>query len=104
MQIESKESKVLDLLNSLGSDSIEVARNLRTQKIKGIPYDAHSCPVATFLKSKFPGWKITTFRTITGYNGKIPPSEWTIFTIPTPPAVYKFMVAFDKGQFPDLIA
>ena len=85
-------------LKMLGDNADAVAATLGRLGIKGHPLRMDVCPVAEFLKLRFPGH---TFE-VSGRSIRTP--DMKPFGIHTPVAVEEFVAGFDHGQWPELFA
>lgn len=85
------------------AEAAAVADKLRTAGVTGVPGTASSCPVARYL-TKRTGQEIYVDPRISGYGPKSDPALWHTDDddLPTPAAVAAFVIAFDKGAYPEL--
>lgn len=86
--------QVRDFLRRLGKTPEEVAKKLAKRGFKGRRQRHYYCPVAKALKARF-GEGCSMRRDAAALPGMV---------VEAPEAVKGFVLAFDKGQFPDLVA
>lgn len=92
------------LLDQLGSTPETVARSLQRAGVQGYPFLGAHCPIARYLHAVVgvePGvGKVKIGLCRATINA---PHWWCPISISLPPAVRLFVLAFDRGQFPELL-
>ena len=87
-------------LEALGSDPAAIAAALQERGITGRPISDRHCPIAHYLHDQAPAyqWSVVSHNAI-GYSRTYERVE-----IVFPPAVTAFIHAFDREDYPALIA
>jgi hypothetical protein len=96
--------QTLDLLGELGEDVETVVNRLGTAGVHGTPTNAENCAVAVYLRAVMTG--DPRVRTVSVGNTSVmvsPPQGWRrSVAVSLPPAVRRFIEAFDERRFPQL--
>lgn len=89
-------SEITDALRQLGDNADDVALTLGRLGFTGHPLRCDVCPVANYLAATFPGhwFEVTPMRVQIDGEGR---AETTF-------GVFDFMLGFDLGQYPHLVA
>lgn len=85
-----------EALSWLGGTVEEVAEGLRARGIKGEVESSVACPLANYLEEWWDDIWVTEEEAGRGFRLKN--------TVPLPDPCYDFVMQFDSGAFPDLIA
>jgi len=92
------QTKVKDLLKSLGTGPNKIADYLKEMKIKGYRTDSDRCPITKLIRKKFQNLK--------NVGSDSETIEFILrgedCVVQTPKAVSKFMNKFDNGDYPEL--
>ncbi len=92
------------LLDQLGSTPETVARSLQRAGVQGYPYLGAHCPIARYLHAVVgvePGIrKVKIGLSRATINA---PHWWWPISVSLPSPIRLFVLAFDRGQFPELI-
>lgn len=90
--------KLKSVLKLLGRGRNQIAKSLEEKKIQGFTLHGSLCPVAQYLKKKFPGYNVCAeAETISLVNSK------STISVKTPFCVRSFMDYFDSGRYPSLL-
>ena len=81
-------------LDSLGSTPEKIAATLGKGGYKGEQDRYDTCPIAAFLTKEYPGEEVSVDKGKVTVNG---------VDVKTPKPIARFVVAFDKGKYPDLV-
>ena len=93
---DASPSDPLEALSWLGETVEEVAEGLRARGIKGERWEPSACPLAIYLQLWYPTACVAMG---TAWEKSDLGMNWTC-----PPGAEEFEIAFDDGNFPDLIA
>jgi hypothetical protein len=92
------QTKVKDLLKSLGTGPNKIADSLKEMKIKGYRSESDQCPITKLIRKQFKNLK--------GICSTSDAIEFTLrgedCVVQIPKAVGKFMDKFDNGDYPEL--
>lgn len=100
--------QVREALEDLGMTADEVANRLTQMGVTGNVEQAMSCPVANYLKKKFPeAQRACVFIQATVTVGEFDPgypddSQGKQYWTHTPRPVFEFIKEFDAGMYPQL--
>lgn len=92
--------RIIELLASLGKTAEEVAAKLLSLGFKGRLNSCLRCPIANFLYAQGLGFIIE----VTGISIYINGNWYPVMSDDRLEGVRKFIVNFDYGQFPELVA
>jgi hypothetical protein len=87
--------KAIALLSQLGRTADEVAAGLRAAGVRGRPRESACCPLAVFLRGRFPGRELsvgTTHVLLDSHAYEVMPE-----------GCRDFVLALDHGRYPDLL-
>lgn len=91
-------------LAELGCTANEIADHLSALGITGVQEGATDCPIAGYLRQRFPGWQVG----VCEEKAHISPAGVAIWVlapvdVDLPEAVRWFIERFDRGAYPHLI-
>jgi len=93
------------VLGSLGGDSPDVARHLRSAGVQGTPGDPRDCAIAVYLSAVVtadPG--VRTIKVTTDSVVVSPARRWQLpVVVGLSEALRTFVAGFDRRAYPDLI-
>jgi hypothetical protein len=89
------------ILQALGDNAEDVAHLLQYGGWRGLPHDVNSCPVALYLRTVVTD---VTDAAVSSEQAKIHTIDGTEIAVELTPALAGFVLAFDLGAYPGLIA
>jgi len=89
------------VLQALGDNAEDVAHLLQYGGWRGLPHDVNSCPIALYLRTVVTD---VTDAAVSSEQAKIHTADGTEITVELTPALAGFVLAFDLGAYPRLIA
>jgi len=96
--VKEMQTKVKDLLKSLGTGPNKIAESLKEMKVKGYRSYSDRCPITKLIRKQFKNLKNIYSDTETiAFELRNEECEVQI-----PKAVGKFMNKFDNGDYPEL--
>jgi hypothetical protein len=95
--------QVTRLFNELGTTADEVAVNLNTKGIKGIPNVGCSCPISNYLAACLHERIHATKYQLLPIDPVTKNADWRSWQIQLPDAVVQFIRNFDRGLYPEMI-
>ncbi|PRY17626.1 hypothetical protein [Pseudosporangium ferrugineum] len=97
---DSTRRRVTTALRSLGSTADGVADTLEAGGWRGLRHDAGACPVSLYLTAVVAG---TRGAAVGSDQATVHPLDGPDAEVDLPLAVADFVVAFDRGAYPDLV-
>lgn len=91
----TKVEKLSNILKSLGKTSKQVAQYLQNENIKGEKGCGESCPIAQYLKRKYPKCK----KTLVYDDTIMVVYESDTIKVEMPKVIGKFVESFDEGAY-----
>lgn len=98
---DNAHSRLAMILQALGDNAEDVAHLLQYGGWRGLPHNATSCPVALFLRTVVPD---VTDAAVGSDQATVHTADGAQIEIDLPDAVAGFVLAFDIGAYPGLIA
>lgn len=96
-------AQVTAFLADLGSTGAEVAIKLASERVQGVPGDAHDCAVANYLHAVLGAdCRVRSIRVTNGRVGVLRSRRRPIWVL-LPDPVRAFIARFDEGAFPLLV-
>jgi len=82
------------------TEPADITARLVTLGVTGKRVKACECPIAVFLRAKFPGWHFSlTSRLVTVWD------RWNFhYRMELPPALRVWIAQFDNGLYPEVVA
>ena len=98
---DNAQSRLAMILDALGDNAEDVAHLLQYGGWRGLPHNANSCPVALYLRTVVPG---VVDAVVGPEHATVRTTDGTQIEIDLTAAVAGFVLAFDIGAYPGLIA
>ena len=97
----SAQHRLAMVLNALGDHAEDIAHLLQFGGWRGLPHDAHACPIALYLRTA-----VTDVTEAAVGSGKaiIRTTDGSRVEVELTPAAAGFVLAFDIGAYPALVA
>lgn len=89
------------VLNALGDNAEDIAHLLQYGGWRGLPHDVNSCPIALYLRTVVTD---VTDAAVSSEQAKVHTADGADITIELTAAQAGFVLAFDLGVYPGLIA
>jgi hypothetical protein len=89
------------VLNALGDNAEDIAHLLQYGGWRGLPHDVNTCPIALYLRTVVTD---VTDAAVSSEQAKIHTTDGTEIAVELTPALAGFVLAFDLGVYPGLIA
>jgi hypothetical protein len=98
--------EIESFLGGLGENADDVAASLRKQGVQGQPQDKAQCAIARYLGAVVGAERrVRNISVGTSELSVSGPHWWSAkLVIEVPPAIQQFIRAFDRYQYPDLVA
>jgi hypothetical protein len=93
---KSNNTRLRNVLNSLGDNSEAIARKLRAMKISGIPCQLDACPIANVVRQELGGSIVYADQDSVDI---LDLNENYVASVVPPPGVISFMYDFDVGRY-----
>jgi hypothetical protein len=98
---DNAERRIVMVLQALGDNAEDVAHLLQYGGWRGLPHDTHACPVALYLRTVMTD---VTDAAVSSEQAKVHTADGADIAVELSPAVAGFVLAFDIGAYPGLIA
>ena len=98
---ENAQLRLAMILQALGDNAEDIAHLLQYGGWRGLPNDVHSCPVALYLRTVVTD---VTDASVSSEEAKIHTADGSDVAVDLTPAVAGFVLAFDLGVYPGLVA
>lgn len=85
------------IIVGLGDTPDRIAKTLREKGIKGVRHERCDCPIARYVRHVAGGGLYS----VSVHNSSVH-HEHNRWSLPLPPAVDRFVRAFDGGKYPEL--
>jgi len=99
LTIEDVEAKLTRLVADLPDRAEDLAAWLAVQGCQGHPGNTYACPMAVLFRRTF--GDLTVVVTADSAMVRVEPHRWA--RVPLPLAASRFVFAFDRGLFPELV-
>jgi hypothetical protein len=97
----SAQHRLAMVLNALGDNAEDIAHLLQFGGWRGLPHDAHSCPIALYLRTVVTD---VTDAAVGSGRATVHTSDGAEVVVELTAAAAGFVLAFDIGAYPALIA
>ena len=97
--MNSRETRVLELLDALGNTGSEIAVTLAAKGIKVVRCRSDSCPISNYLTSEGMSVLAVTDENVVLRKGG---NDFVAPMVPLPRQVADFVHGFDDGEYPEL--
>jgi hypothetical protein len=101
MNSQSVQDRLATTLGALGDNAEDVASLLKSGGWRGLPHDATRCPVARYLRTVMTD---VTSAAVGSDRATAHTADGEGASVVLPRAIAGFVLAFDVGAYPDLIA
>jgi hypothetical protein len=98
---DNAERRLAKILDALGDNAEDIAHLLQFGGWRGHPHDVNSCPVALYLRTVVTD---VTDASVSSEQAKIHTADGSDVAVNLTPAVAGFVLAFDLGVYPGLVA
>jgi hypothetical protein len=88
------------VLKALGDNAEDIANLLQFGGWRGLPHDAHACPIALYLRTVVTD---VTEAAVSSDLATVHTSDGADIEVELTPAAAGFVLAFDVGAYPELV-
>ena len=96
----SAERRLVMVLQALGDNAEDIAHLLQFGGWRGLPHDAHSCPIALYLRTVVTD---VTDAAVSSDRATIHTADGAAVEVELTSAAAGFVLAFDVGAYPGLV-
>jgi len=98
---DNAERRIVLVLQALGDNAEDISHLLQYGGWRGLPHDVHACPIALYLRTVMTD---VTDAKVSSEQAKVHTTDGADIAVDLTPAQAGFVLAFDIGAYPGLIA